>query len=501
MPATPERPAGNLDFRRSFSTTSREHRHTMQSFHAHRLLLSAILLSACQLSLQAADWPQWQGPNRDAVSLETGLLKAWPDGGPAVAWRVEGIGGGDSAPAVVGGRLYGLSIRDGNEIVWCLSEQDGSEVWATSLGAAVEQERRQSKEGPGGTPTVVGDRLYVIGMGGRVACLSTAGDIVWQRSLVDDFGGMVPAWSYRESPLVDGERVICTPGAADALLVALDAKTGETIWQTEGPAEEEQGPAEEEKPAEEAAPQPPRPQGENAGPPGGGRGGFGRGGFGRGRGRGGPRSGAGYSSVIAIEAAGRKQYVQMTAKALVGVDAADGTLLWQYKAPANPMGINCSTPLMADGLVFAASAYGTGGGAVRLAASESSGVSAEEVYFSPRMQNHHGGMIVVDGVLYGAHGGNEGGFMSCLDFQTGEVLWRDREGPKGALAMADGMLYLRAEEGDVFLIEPSPEKLIVRGRFSQPDRRSPPAWAHPVIANGKLYIRDQDLLLCYDVAE
>jgi outer membrane protein assembly factor BamB len=128
-------------------------------------------------------------------------------------------------------------------------------------------------------------------------------------------------------------------------------------------------------------------------------------------------------------------------------------------------------------------------------------VSAEEVYFSPRMQNHHGGMIVVDGVLYGAHGGNEGGFMSCLDFQTGEVLWRDREGPKGALAMADGMLYLRAEEGDVFLIEPSPEKLIVRGTFSQPDRRSPPAWAHPVIANGKLYIRDQDLLLCYDVAE
>lgn len=476
----------------------------MQSLFT-RHLVAALLLTASSFGpLQAADWPQWQGVDRTAVSTETGLLQEWPEEGPPLAWRIEGLGGGDSAPAVVDGRLYGLSNRDGQEIVWCLSEADGSEVWTASLGPAVEQERRQSKEGPGGTPTVSGSHLYVIGMGGRVACLNLEGDVVWQRSLVEDFGGLVPAWSYRESPLVDGEQVICTPGASDALLVALNAQTGETIWQTQGPAEEE-------PPTEQAAPprpqlqrpqlqrpqagaatdQEPQPQGERGGRPFGGRGG---------RGRGGPRSGAGYSSVIAIDAAGHRQYLQMTAKALVGVDAADGTLLWQYKAPANPMGINCSTPLAQDGLVFAASAYGTGGGAVKLAATDDGGVSAEEVYFSPRMQNHHGGMIVIDGALYGAHGGNEGGFMTCLDFQTGEVLWRDREGPKGALAMADGMLYLRAEDGGLFLIEPSKEKLLIRGRFEQPDRRSPPAWAHPVIANGKLYIRDQDLLLCYDVA-
>jgi outer membrane protein assembly factor BamB len=472
----------------------------MPHISTSHLVALGLLVSSWGSPLSAADWPQWQGPNRDNVSTETGLLKSWPETGPALAWRIESLGGGDSAPAVSQGRLYGMSTRDGQEIVWCLSEQDGSEIWATSIGDSVEQRMPQSKEGPGGTPTVSGDHLYVIGMGGRIACLSLDGEIVWQRSLVDDFGGMLPAWSYRESPLVDGSLVICTPGSSDALLVALDAKTGETIWKTQGPAEE--------PPAEPASPEPPRPQlqqrqaqsdqadnppGERRGPPPGGGRGFGRG-------RGGPRSGAGYSSVIAVELAGRKQYVQLTAKALVGVDAADGTLLWQYKAPANPMGINCSTPLVHEGLVFAASAYGTGGGAVKLSPTADGGVAAEEAYFSPRMQNHHGGMIVVDGNLYGAHGGNEGGFLTCLDFQTGEVLWRDREGPKGALTMADGMLYLRAEDGELLLIQPTPEKLDVRGRFPQPDRRSPPAWAHPVIANGKLYIRDQDLLLCYDVS-
>jgi outer membrane protein assembly factor BamB len=461
-----------------------------------RLVVALALVAAWGGVVLAADWPQWQGPNRDAVSTETGLLKMWPEGGPTLAWRIEGLGGGDSAPAIVDGRLYGMSTRDGQEIVWCLSEKDGSELWATSLGEGVEQRMPQSKEGPGGTPTVSGDHLYVIGMGGRVACLTLAGDLIWQRSLVDDFGGMLPAWSYRESPLVDGTQVICTPGSAEALLVALHAKTGKTLWQTQGPAEEPQPeptpPPQIQRPQAQAE-QGENPPGERRGPPFGGGRGFGRG-------RGGPRSGAGYYSVIIVEEAGRKQYVQLTAKALVGVDAADGTLLWQYKAPANPMGINCSTPLVQDGLVFAASAYGTGGGAVKLSATAEGGVAAEEVYFSPRMQNHHGGMIVVDGNLYGAHGGNEGGFLTCLDFQTGEVLWRDREGPKGAIAMADGMLYLRAEDGELLLIQPTPEKLDVRGRFAQPDRRSPPAWAHPVIANGKLYIRDQDLLLCYDVA-
>lgn len=229
---------------------------------------------------------------------------------------------------------------------------------------------------------------------------------------------------------------------------------------------------------------------------GGGGGGGRRGGFG---GFGGPRAGAAYSSVIAIEHEGVRQYVQMTSSALVGVSADKGEVLWQYNKPSNGMGINCSTPIYENGLVFAASAYGAGGGAVKLTKNSDGKFEAEEVYFTTNMQNHHGGMIVVDGALYGANGGNGGGMMACIDFKTGETLWRDRKGPKGALLYADGRLYLRSEDGPVLLVEPSKTGFVERGRFEQPDRSSAMAWAHPVVANGKLYIRDQGLLLCYDV--
>ena len=221
--------------------------------------------------------------------------------------------------------------------------------------------------------------------------------------------------------------------------------------------------------------------------------------FGRGGGRGRGGSGAGYSSAIAIEFDGQRQYVQLTATTLAGFAAADGKLLWKYDRPANRNRINCSTPIYRDGVVFAASAYGNGGGAAKLVKDSGGNVKAEEVYFTSRMQNHHGGMIVFDGCIYGANGGNGGGFMACLDFKTGEVLWRDRRGPKGSLAMADERLYLRGEEGTLVLIEPNSKEFVERGRFEQPDRTRSPAWTHPVIANGKLYVRDQGLLLCYDV--
>lgn len=634
------------------------------------------LVCTCQILVAtslADDWPQWQGPNRNAISNEKGLLKEWPEGGPALAWRVEGVGGGDSAPAVSAGKLIGMSNRDGQEIVWARSETDGKELWSASLGDAVAQRMPQSKEGPGGTPTVDGDHVYVIGMGGRVVCLQlTDGKIVWERSLTEDFGGAVPAWSFRESPLIDGDKLICTPGGADATLVALNKLTGETVWKAVLPASEssqaeaqsrpargeeqndrrggsdrqdrnarggttQRGPAiagtkdpdlfvsehwgmtefaqkvangkyvvnlyfaetyqgitgegqrvftlgvhgqeikdfdmwkkaggprkayiesvpvevtdgelkvtfkqQVENPAIKAIEIIPqfgdvakntvrinaganavvkdsngnewqadkgfKDGSVNAGTNtfafgnfgGGGRGGNGgrRGGGGRGRGFGGPRAGAAYSSVIAIDFEGQRQFVQLTANTLVGV-SADGKFLWKYDRPANRMGINCSTPIYQDGLVFAASAYGNGGGAVKISKTAAGEFQADEVYFTSNMQNHHGGMIVHDGCLYGANGGNGGGFLSCLDFQTGKVLWRDRGAEKGALAFADERLYLRTEDGEVILIEPDKKKLVERGRFDQPDRTSVPAWAHPVIANGKLYIRDQDLLLCYDVS-
>lgn len=565
---------------------------------------SLALLIALQIlitSTPAADWPQWQGPNRDAISLETGLLQQWHSDGPPLAWRVEDLGGGDSAPAVANGQLFGMSNRDGKQIVWALSESDGREVWVTPLSDAVEQHASQSRAGPGGTPTIENGRVYVIGMGGCIACLRESdGEILWQRSFTEDFGGIRPYWSYRESPLVDGDNVLCTPGSPTATLVALDKMTGDTVWVSRLPgkpmvgtndphlfnsdhwgmtefslevangryqvnlhfAETDGGIRDEgervfsfdvhgrtfedfdiltkvghreaytesvpvnvtdgqlritftkqvENPSISAIEIIPQSRDEtaeairiNAGastaftdslghvwqPDTGFRDGTAHRG----------RSGAGYSSVIAIDAEGQRQYVQMTSQTLLGVAAEDGEFLWRYDRPSNEYGINCSTPIFKDGLVFASSAYGNGGGAVRLAKRADGKFEANEVYFTSNMQNHHGGMIVHDGCIYGANGGNGGGFMACLDFQTGKVLWRDRDAEKGSLAFADGRLYLRTEGGEVILIEPNNEEFVERGRFDQPDRTDLPAWAHPIIANGKLYIRDQNLLLCYDVRD
>ena len=428
------------------------------------MALTAVLSS----SLSADDWPQWQGPDRNAISKESGLLKEWPKDGPPLAWKITGLGGGDSAPSIANGRIYGMSNRGEDEIVWALSENDGKEVWASRLGPAfVQKGWPQSQEGPGGTPTVDGERLYVEGMAGDVSCLQVKdGKILWQRSLQNDLGGKLPTWSFRESPLVDGDKVICTPGAQDAMLVALDKLTGKTIWKSAVPAS---------------------PGGETGRP-----------------GRGGGGSGAAYASVIANDFEGLRQYVQLTAKGLLGVAAADGKFLWRYDRPANGMGINCSTPLYHDGRVFAASAYGAGGGLVKLSKDSNGGVKAEEVWSSKNIENHHGGVVLVDGCLFGANGGNGGGYPVCLDFQTGNVLWNERDSDKrrvkkGSVAVADGRIYYRTEQGIIVLIEPSRKEYLERGRFEQPDRTSLPAWAHPVIANGKLYIRDQDTLFCYDV--
>jgi outer membrane protein assembly factor BamB len=401
-------------------------------------------------SAWAEDWPQWRGPNRDGKSPDTGLLKEWPKDGPPLAWKIKGLGGGYSAPSIAAGRIFGMSNRGNNEVAWALSEKDGKELWVTRLGPAFKQSWPQGKEGPASTPTVDGERLYVMGLAGDLACLQVQdGKIIWQCSLTRDFGGSVPTWSYRESPLVDGDKVICTPGGQDATLVALDKLTGKTIWKSQVP--------------------------------------------------GSPK--AAYTSAIAIDFDGQRQYVQLTQKALIGVAASDGKFLWRYDRAANSNGIICSTPLYHDGLVFAASAYGAGGGLVKLSKDANGGVKAEEVYFSKKMQNHHGGMIIFDGCLYGANGGNEGGSLVCLDFQTGNVLWdgRDSGAPKGSVALADGRLYYRTENDTMLLIEPNSKGYVERGRFDQPDRSGQAAWPHPVIANGKLYLRDQDVLLCYAV--
>jgi len=421
--------------------------------HYTKTIISILSWAMLWSSASASDWPQWQGPDRNAISKERGLLKAWTKDGPPLAWKIKGLGGGDSAPSIAARRIFGMANLGDDEVIWALSETDGKKVWVARLGPAFKQDMPQGKEGPACTQTVDGELLYVEGLGGDLACLQVKdGKIVWQRSLTRDFGGSVPMWSYRESPLIDGNKVISTPGGEDATLVACDKLTGKTIWKSAVP--------------------------------------------------GNPK--AAYASAITIDFEGQREYVQLTQKALVGIAASDGKFLWRYDRPANGQGINCSTPIYHDGLVFAASAYGAGGGLVKLSKDGNGGVQAEELYFSKKMQNHHGGMILFDRCLYGANGGNGGGALACLDFQTGNVLWdegddADHRAPKGSLALADGRLYYRTEKGTMLLIEPNPKEYVECGRFEQPDRTKLPAWAHPVIADGKLYLRDQDLLLCYDV--
>jgi outer membrane protein assembly factor BamB len=413
-------------------------------------LLVAVGSGMFCLSAAGEDWPQWQGLHRDAISPETGLLKEWPKEGPPLAWEVKGLGGGYSSPSIAAGRIYGMSYRGDDEVVWALDEKDGKEIWVTRIATA-SKIQGPGNEGSRCTPTVDGDLLYALGTAGELACLKAAdGKEVWHKNLKNDFGGRyMAAWAYCESPLVDGDKVICTPGGKDATIVALNKKTGDPIWKAQVP----------------------------------------------------DGNGAGYASPIVIDTAGHRQYVHFLESGLVGVDAATGKMLWRVKKGANRIA-NCSTPIYSDGYAFAASAYGTGGVLVKLSKDDQGGVKAEEVYTTKKMQNHHGGMILLNGYLYGANGGNEGGYLICLDFKTGKVMWdeRDKHGaPKGSIALADGRLYYRHENGTMTLLEPSPKEYIEQGRFQQPDRSNANAWPHPVIANGKLYLRDQDVLLCYDI--
>jgi outer membrane protein assembly factor BamB len=561
-----------------------------------RNLLALTLAAFAETALCAPfDWPQWQGPERTAHSKETGLLKEWPKDGPPLAWKTKGLGGGDSMPSVAAGRIYGMSNRGSDEFVWALSEKDGKEIWAVRIAPAPPQNWPQSKEGPSATPTVDGERLYVMGLAGNVACLQAAdGKVLWQRNLVTDFGGRSPMWSFRESPLVDGEKVICTPGGPEATIVALNKLNGETIWKSfvpdrtgssgagpnrgfggGGPSMMETDPVlstldkdrNKEISAEEMAAAPTalialdknqdgKISEDEVSPQRGDGGGQGnrprqRRGLGimrmmkansaldadesgtieegeiknavaalqkldtnrdgklteeeAGMKSMGPQNtGAAYSSAIAIDFGGQRQYVQFLAATVAGFAAADGKLLWRYDKPANGMKLNISTPIYSDGQVFAASAYGAGGGLARLTKNANGEFAAEEVWFSKSMENHHGGVILHDGALFGANGGNGGGYLACLDFKTGEVLWNERDPDKrrvskGSVAFADGRIYYRTEEGPIVLIEPSRKEYVERGRFDQPERTDKPAWTHPVIANGKLYIRDQDTLFCYDV--
>ena len=389
----------------------------------------------------ADDWPQWRGPNRDAKSCETGLLKQWPVEGPKLLWKAVGLGEGYSGPAIVGNVLYTMGSIDGKEYVLAIETDVGEPVWRTAIGPV---EYNDYSPGTRCTPTFDGDRLYALGASGNLACLRVdGGSIVWAKNFPKEFDAPGLKWGYSESVLIDGERLICTPGGPGSTLAALDKRTGRTVWKS--------------------------PVGDRAC----------------------------YASVVRTTIGGVPQYVQFTGDAVVGVRASDGKPLWRCEAPAHTKygGINVATPISFEDTVFAAANYGVGGGQARIVKT-SQGFTAEEVYFTKNMKNHHGGLILLDGAPYGC---DDPGLLTCLDYKTGKLLWRSRKPGKCSLLYADGNLYCRDEKGSISLVEATPEEFRLHGQFQQPHRSDQRAWPHPVIAHGRLYLRDQDTLLCYDV--
>ncbi len=431
----------------------------MLSARMMTLLLAAAVampgLAQAQLKADAGDWPAWMGPDRTGVSTEKGLLKEWPKDGPKLLWKATGLGGGYSTPAIANGQIYLLGTRDNKEYVFALSAKDGKEIWAREIGP-IAPDGPPSYPGPRSTPTVDGDHLCVLGSDGDLLWLDGDGKVVWHKKLGKDFGGTRGRWAYAESPLIDGDVLVCTPGGEKATLAALKKKDGAVIWE--------------------------------ASVPGGGAAG--------GRGRS-PRNAAAYASPIVATVGGIKQYIQFLGGCLVGVAAKDGKLLWLYDGVTGTT--NCTTPIFHDGCVFV-SATGRGrtptsGGALLKLTANGGGVTAKEVYHIQELANHHGGVVRVGDYLYGTNNTS----LLCIDFKTGATKWDNRSVGKGSIMAADGRLYVRSEKGPIALVEASPDGYKELSRFEQPQRSKKNAWPHPVIAGGRLYLHDQDVLLCFDI--
>lgn len=395
-------------------------------------------------------WPQWRGPLRDNISPDTGLLSEWPEKGPPLAWKASGLGRGFSSVSVAGDRIYTMGDINGAQGVICLSAKDGDRIWAERIGNEWEP---NGYAGPRCTPTVDGNFVYAVGAHGDIACLNARnGKVVWHRSFQDDFRGqMHSGWGFSESPLVDGNLVICTPGGRDAMLAALDKKTGKTVWTTTIPD-----------------------LGGNGG------------------------DGAAYSSIVISNACGVKQYVQLVGRGLIGVDAKSGKFLWGYNRVANGTA-NIPTALVHEDYVFGSTGYGSGACLLKIEKTDT-GLEAKEQYFleAKDFQNHHGGMVMLGDYIYAGHGHNAGA-PTCLEWKTGKTLWREGRGPgdgSAAVGYADGNLYFRYQNGTVALIGATPNGYELKGKFDIPDVQQP-SWPHPVIIGGKLYLREQDALYCY----
>ncbi|MDO8681023.1 MAG: PQQ-like beta-propeller repeat protein [Acidobacteriota bacterium] len=385
---------------------------------------------------EPAEWFQWRGPNRDGISTETGLLKDWPKGGPPQVWRAGGVGNGYSSFSTSGGRLYTLGARAGNEYVTALDRATGKKVWDYLNGRRFENDRG---DGPRSTPTVEGDRLYVLGGSGDLTCLENAtGKKIWSVNIIQKFGGRNPYWGYSESPLIVGDRLLVNAGGSRASIVAIAKADGATLWQQHSDE-------------------------------------------------------AGYSSPMLLRTGSLQQVVFFTGERTLAVDARDGRLLWSYNKAANGTA-NIATPIIRGTRVFVSSDYGTGAALLEVRAAGNI-ASATEVYFTREMRNHHASSVLVGDHIYGF----SSSILTALKFDTGQMAWRDRSVGKGSLIFADERLILYSEDGVVGLAEASPTGYREHGRFTIPQQSGAPTWSHPIVAGGLLIIRDQDDVYAHDL--
>ncbi len=419
-------------------------------------LVTAVVSLLCSASISVAadpaDWPTFRGTQRTAVSTETGLLQEWPKDGPALVWKATGAGRGYASVAIQAGKLFtlgdGLSTaEDKDEYLTAFDLATGAQLWKAKTGGAW-NDGQPNWQSSRGTPTADGKHVYVVTPhSDLVCCESATGKEVWRKNLKKDFGGKkADGWGYSESVLIDGDKLICTPGGSKATVVALNKLTGETIWTTV---------------------------------------------------RDGDR-GAGHSSAVIATIGGTAVYVQVTGSGPIGIRATDGKLLWSF--PLDQTTAVIPSPIVNGDLVFFAAGYKRGGALLRQKAGADGEVSVEAVYpVTPALANKHGGVILVGSNLYGDS--DDQGIPFCADLMTGEQKWKKRGSGRGsaAFAAADGRLYIHFADGMMVLAKATAEDYVEVGSFKVPGSGDRPSWSHPVILGGKLFVREQDSILCYDV--
>jgi outer membrane protein assembly factor BamB len=424
---------------------------------AKTFCFAAVVVATLCCCASAEDWLQWRGPDRANRSAETGLFGTWSSEGPPLQWTGQGIGSGYASVSVQGDRIYTTGNGSDSQFVSAINATDGSLVWTTPISNT---KPNHHYEGSRSTPTIDGENLYVVSSDGKIVCLkSDDGSVVWMRDFDEFDGKMMSIWGYSESPLVDGDIVLCTPGGRKAVVVALNKRTGDDIWKCRLPKFKSND------------------AGANGRP---------------------LKDGAGYSSIVVGQCEGKKIYLQLVGRGLIGIDSATGSCLWRYKKVANPTA-NIPTPIVSGDYVFTSTAYNTGSALLKMVKKKGR-LAYTEVYQLPpkQLQNKHGGLTLVDGHLYCGHG-NGSGLPICLEMATGKIKWgpeRSKGKGESSCVYADGHVIFRREDGTVNLIKADPAAYQLIASF-KPDFQEGKSWAHPVIANGRLYLREQDKLMCY----